>query len=385
MGFDADMRKVQERFKRWGDSNVVTIEAFSAVEGMINYYGGERERLFDSMQNELKRDRDGQGNWDNLCDKALDMLDRTNSSISGKIPNGFSGLGMSDFYEGEKANWQQCKNTKICSIAEGIYLCGQSNTEIFRKFEEDLKKSREDSKIIEELGRSVYGNMADTMKEGGVQVAAVLAAAPVAAIPMIGRVVAPQIRKGVQSMLGGAGTIRDLARKKAIARKILLDNKELQNKAKQQIGTDAIEVLRGKARDVINSWKNSRGDYNAEDWAQFGRPCLELMETKAVQAIERAKAMVYTMEPLYNESLTKAFITIFSDADTLAKLDEAFSNQVMKVMDDLAKEAAVMTTLRDNSEVRSANQEMKAIMDEVLKALQELKAALRDQYEMLKT
>jgi len=385
MGFDVDMRNVQERFKNWGDSNIVSIEAFSAVEGMIDYLSSERERLFDSLQNELKRDRDGQGNWDNLCDKALDLLERTNSSIANKIPNGFSGLGMSDFYDGEKTNWQQCKNTKICSIAEGIYLCGQANTETFRKLEEDLKKSRDDSKVIEELARSAYGSMAESIKEGGVQVVAVLAAAPIAAIPLIGKVMAPQVRKGVQSMLGGASTIRDLGRKKAIARKILLDNKELHIKAKQQIGAEAIEVLRGKARDVINSWRTTRGNYNAEDWAQFARPCQELIENKAVPAIEKAKSLVYTMEPMYNESLQKAFVTIFSDPDTLAKFDEAFTAQVMKMMDDLTKEEASMNALRDNPEVRSARQEMKTIMDEVMKALQELKVALREQYEMLKT
>ena len=385
MGFDTDIRKLKDRLKEWGDKNIVAIDAFTAVEVLLNNYGSERERWFDSMQAELKRDRDGGGNWDNFCDKALGMLDSTNSSVGNKIPGGFSGLGMSDFYEGEKANWQRCKDTKICNLAEGIYLCGASNSEIFKKLEEDLNRSRADSKVIEELARSAYGAMGDSIKEGGVQVAAVLAAAPVAAIPAIGKVIAPQIRRGVQSILGGASTIRDLGRKKAIARKVLLDNKELHNRAKQQIGTDSIEALRSKSRDIINSWKVDRGEYRAEDWGQFARPCNEIIETKAVQSIEKAKSMAYTMEPLYNESLQKAFVTIFSDPDSLAKLDEAFTTQVMKVMDDLSKEDASMNALRDNSEMRSARQEMKAIMDEVMKALQELKVALREQYEILKT
>lgn len=384
MGFDTDMRKVQERLKKWVESNTISIEAFAAIEGMINYYGGERERLFDSLQNDLKRDRDGQGNWDSQCDKALSMLDSANSSIGNKLSGGFAALGMSDFYEGEKANWQQCKNSKICAVAEAIYTCSRANADIFNKFEQDLKKSREEGKVVEELSRSAYGTMTDAAKEGAAQVMAMVVAAPVTKVPFVGKVLAPVIRKLVLSMTTNAAVLKDLARKKAIARKLLVENRDLHNKAKQEIGTEAIDVWVGRARNLIDSWKTTRGDYNAEDWGQFARPCKEIMEVKAVQATEKAKSLKETMMPLYEESINKAFISLFSDPESLERLNTAYIEQVMKMMDDLAKEDAVFATLMSNSANQLANREMRAIMEEVMKAVQELKQALRDSYDIMK-
>jgi hypothetical protein len=384
MGFDTDMRKVQERFKRWADANIVTNDAFSAAEGMINYYGGERERIFDSLQNELKRDRDIQSNWDSHCDKGYSLLESANSSISGKIPDGFKGIGMSDFYEGEKAIWQQCKNSKIGLLAEGIFLCNLSSVEMYKKLEEDLKRTAEDARLVDELAKAAFGSMSESIKEAGVHIAAVLAAAPVAAIPLIGKVFAPGIRKSVQSMLGGVGTVRDLTRKKAIARKVLADNRELVNKAKDQVGPEAIEILRSKARDNINSWKSSRGDYGAEDWGSLARPCMDLIDAKAVPAIEKAKSLIYSMDPLYVESMSKVFISLFSDPSMLATYDEKLSNDAKKVLEDVTRQELKLSEIRDNPEKRNAEAELKQVKAETEAALTALKNALRESSNELK-
>jgi hypothetical protein len=203
-------------------------------------------------------------------------------------------------------------------------------------------------------------------------------------VPFVGKVLAPAVRRVVVTMTTQSQVLRDLARKKAIARKLLVENKDLHNKAKQDIGTEAIDVWMNKARGLIDSWRTTRGDYNAEDWAQFARPCKEIMEVKGVQATEKAKSLKETMLPLYDESINKAFISLFSDPESLERLNTAYIEMIMKMMDDLAKEDAVFATLMDNPAKRLANQEMKAIMSEVLKAVQDLKQALRDSYDILK-
>lgn len=384
MGFDSDIRKAQDRLRRWGDSNIVEKAAFENAESVIVGYGSERDRIFDQLLNELKRDRDSQNGWDNYCDKGLDQLERCNNGIASKIPDGFRGVGMSDFYEAEKAVWQQCKNSKIGLLAEGIFICNISNVEMYKKLEEDLKRAHEDARVIDELAKSAFGSMSETLKEAGVQSAAVLVAAPVAAIPFIGKVLAPSIRKSVQSMLGGVGIVRDLTRKKAIARKVLADNRELVNKTKQQIGPEAIEVLRGKARDHINSWKTSRGDYGGEDWGSFARPCMELIDAKAVPAIEKAKSLLFTMDPMYAESFSKVFIALFSDPAMLATFDEKLSNEAKKVLEDVSRQELKLYELRDNAEKRNAEAEIKQVKAEVEAALKALKDALRDSSNELK-
>jgi hypothetical protein len=387
MGFDADTRKVLERFKKWGNANVITIEAFSAVEGMINYHQDARGRLFDELQSALKRDTGIQSPWDSLCDKGLEENERLNNSIASKIPDGLRGIGMSDFYEGEKAVWQACKSGRIGLLAETIYEIGQSDVEVFRKLDEDLKKSREDSKVVDELARAAFGDMSASIRSMAVEVTSGLAAAPVVLIPLIGKVWAPQAKKAAASLLGGSRAVRELARKKAAAKKVLVDNRELVDKAKGQIGDGAIEDLHKRAQDIANSWKGagSRGDHNADDWGSFGRACLELLANKAVPAIEKAKSLLYTMRPIYVESITTTFVTLMSDPASLESFNGKLSDEVQKMMDDLAKEDVVIASLRDSDPKRSAVAEMKQITADVTEALNELKAALRESQELLKT
>jgi hypothetical protein len=186
-------------------------------------------------------------------------------------------------------------------------------------------------------------------------------------------------------MLGGVGIVRDLTRKKAIARKVLADNREMVNKVRQQIGPEAIEVLRSKARDNINSWKSSRGDYGAEDWGSLARPCMDLIDAKAVPAIEKAKSLIYTMDPLYVESMSKVFITLFSDPSMLATFDEKLSNEAKKVLEDVAREELKLSEIRDNPEKRNAEAELKQVKAETEAALAQLKSAFRDSSNELKS
>ena len=71
------------------------------------------------------------------------MNDSLNSAIASKIPDGFRGLGMDDFYEGEKAAWRDCKSGRIGLIAETFHDIGKDDVDIYKQLEEDLKKARE--------------------------------------------------------------------------------------------------------------------------------------------------------------------------------------------------------------------------------------------------
>ena len=387
MGFDTDMKKVTERFKKWGETAVIKSEDFSAIEGMINYHYDARGRLFDDLLNALKRDTDIQSPWDNYCDKGLELNERLNSSIANKIPDGFRGLGMSDFYEGEKKAWETCKSGKIGYFAEAIFEIAKNDVEVFKKLEEDLKNSREDAKVVDELARAAYGDMGEAIRSFAVEIAAGLAAAPVAFIPVLGKIWAPQAKKAAKSLMGGSTTVRELTRKKCAARDVLVKNRELVDKAKSTIDDAAIENVRKRTEEIANSWKGaaSRGDYNADDWGSFSRACTEVVANKAVPAVEKAKNLFYTMQPLYLEALKNTFVALTSDPSTLATFDEKLSADIRKMMEDLDKEALVIASLKDSDPKRAAVNDMKQIIEGVTTALKDLQDALKEAEKRLKS
>ena len=67
MGFDADMREVTERLKTWGETAIIGDDDFADVDGLIQKHYDDRARLFDDLQNALKRDTDIQSPWDCIC------------------------------------------------------------------------------------------------------------------------------------------------------------------------------------------------------------------------------------------------------------------------------------------------------------------------------
>ena len=385
MGFDADMRKVTDRLKTWGNTVIIIDKDFADLDGLIQRHYDERARLFDELQNALKRDKDIQSPWDSLCDKGLEMTDRLNNEIARKIPDGFKGLGMSDFYEGEKKAWQDCKSGRIGLIAETFYDIGQNDVEIYKKLEEDLKKAREDSKLIDEVSRATFGEVREQARNVVAEVAGILVAIPAAALPMIGKGLSSKTRQLVVSMIKGSSSVRELTKKKRAAKEILVRNVELVVKAKEQIGDGAIQNILKRAEELANSWKGaSRSDYNAQDWDSFARACIEILRNKAAPVTEKAKMLFDNMQPMYAEALKTSFITLFTDPSTLENFKGQLNDDMQKMLEDLAKEDLVIASLRDSEPKRSADAQMKQMVKEVNEALADLKTSIREIDEQMK-
>ena len=385
MGFDADMREVTERLKTWGETAIISNDDYAFVDGQIQKHYDNRARLFDDLQNALKRDTDIQSPWDNICDKGLALNDSLNSAIASKIPDGFRGLGMDDFYEGEKAAWQDCKGGRIGLIAETFHDIGKDDVDIYKQLEEDLKKAREESKLIDEVSRATFGEVRDQARNVVAEVAGILAAIPAAALPMIGKGLSSKSRQLVVSMIKGSSTVRELTKKKRAAKEILVRNVELVVKAKEQIGDGAIRDMVKRAEELATSWKEaSDDDYDARDWDSFGRACIEIIRDKAAPVTEKAKMLFDNMQPMYVEALKTSFITLFSDPSTLENFKGQLNDDMQKMLEDLARENLVIASLRDSEPKRSADAQMKEIVAEVNEALADLKTAIREIDEEMK-
>jgi len=385
MGFDADMHKVTERLKTWGNTAIIIDKDFADVDGLVQRHYDERARLFDDLQNALKRDKDIQSPWDSLCDKGLEMTDRLNNEIARKIPDGFKGLGMTDFYEGEKKAWQDCKGGRIGLIAEAIHDIGENNVEIYKRLDEDLKKAREDSKLIDEVSRATFKGFGEQIRETSAEIGGILVAAALIALPKIPKDLVPKAKRLTESFIKGSSSLRELTKKKRAAKEILVKNYEMVDKAKQQIGDGAIRDILKRAEDVATSWKGAtRGDYNAQDWDSFGRACVEVLRNKAAPVTEKAKTLFDNMQPIYIEAIKTSFVTLFTDNSTLENFKSQLNADMQKMLEDLAKEDLAIATLRDSEPKRSAAEQMKQIIKEVNEELADLKTAIREIDEQMK-
>ncbi|HEU4589274.1 MAG TPA: hypothetical protein VFS13_00080 [Steroidobacteraceae bacterium] len=385
MGFDADMRKVTERYKKWAETAIITNDDFAAIDSLIQRHYDDRGRLFDELQNALKRDTDIQSPWDNLCDKGLDLTERLNNEISRKIPDGFRGLGMSDFYEGEKTAWQNCKGGRIGLITEAMFEIGRNDVEIYKKLEEDLKRAREDAKVIDEVSRTTFAGFSEKVREVAAEIGSILVSAAAIALPQIPKALVPKARRMTETLIKGSSTVRELTKKKRAIKEILARNSELVSNAKAKIGDGAVRDIQKRAEELAMSWKDAeRGDYDAQDWEAFGRACVEVLKNKAEPIVEKARILFDNMHPMYLEALKTSFITLFSDPSTLENFRGQLNNEMQKLLEQYTAQELQIASLRDSEPKRSANAEVQQMIKEINEALAELRNAIREIDEQMK-
>src|SRR5262249_15984482 len=149
-----------------------------------------------------------------------------------------------DFYEGEKAAWQDCKAGRIGLIAEAMFDIGNSNVEIYKELDEDLKRAREDAKLIDEVSRATFGEVKESVRSVVAELTGLLGATlAVALSAIIGKGLSSKIRQTVQSMIKGSASVREMTKKKSAARGILVRNSDMVDKAREQIGDGAIRDI----------------------------------------------------------------------------------------------------------------------------------------------
>ena len=391
MSYDADVRAIMRRVSDWGAGAVITRDDYSAVENLIMRHVDERGRLLEEMVNTLKRESDIQSPWNNLCDKGLELNERLRSGVESKLNSvdgrGFNDSQMSTFYEGEKLVWNACK-AKIAIFGEAMREIRDNNEIIFKKLEEDLKNAQSESKAVEEMARKAFdstiGEQVRTFSAEGVGTAIALKGAAVSS-GFFGKTLLPKARDLSKSLIVGNAELREAEKRKSAAKAVLLANTELVGKAREQIGSPAIENVLKSAEETARSWKDAtRNDYK-QDWERFGNDCMEVMRDKAARAKAKAETLFDNMVPLYKEALTKGFVSIMSDPGILDDFYGRLSDSTQKILDDLSTEDQFLATLKVSDPTRSAVDTMEEIKKDLTKQLEELKLDIRRMKEKMRT
>ncbi len=384
--FIQDTKDASEIFKKWADSNAILDDDFRTIDTAIQKHYDQRSELFEIMLKILEQSDDSLAdNWQRVCDKGLDLLERLNSAIPSRAADGLKGIGLGSFADGEKKVWQENRKATIATIAEIISEIGRNDADLIKQLEEDLKRAREDGRAADELAKSTFGETNETMRQLAIQAAEKGATKVVSEIPLIGEKLTPIANKAVEIVLGGSAKTRELARKKRAYKDILIGNRKKIDDLKEKLNDDCIKNVRQKGFEFADSLRGvgSTGDYKAADWESFAKECKERLKNRSEPAIERAQYLYQTVRPAYIEGLTGAFATLASDPAALATFKNELDEDTQKVYEALEKDREVIMALRDGSTKTTAWATLKKIMDDVTEAVKKLKESIKDAEEML--
>jgi len=387
MAFDSDVSKVLSRLDSWSKSNPIRQDDYAVIEQAIKTHASDRNSLFEALLNQLKRDTDIQGGWSNICDKGLEIHEKLNSVIGSRLNGGgFRDMNMSDYYEGEKAVWSSARSGTVASMGEIIFDIATNDVELMKALEEDLKKAREDAKVVDEMVKATFGDIREKVRAVTIEAAAQYAAKAVALIPYMGDKLAAPVSAAAAAMLGGSQKTRELARRKAAFKAVLIGNREKIDKLKEAIGDDNIRNVQKKAEEIANGWTGigSRSDYGAQDWESFASSVREILKNKAEPAIEKAKNLYQVMRPAYVEAINSAFLTLSSDPSTLENFKAQLSDDDAKMFEQLTLDDQVILALRDSDPKKKVIADMTKIRDDLQQAMQQLKDSIKDMEAQMK-
>jgi hypothetical protein len=387
MGFDADTHKSMERFQKWSNSNAILDKDYSAVLDLFNRHDSERTKLFEELLNHLKREKDVVSPWQSTADKGVELNDALNKAIAEKVPDGLRGLGMSDFYEGEKKAWQSIKGSLIAPLSEIMSEIAMNDVELAKTFEDELKKAREEGRVIDEAARATLGENRDTVRGMAIDAAKEGATKVISEVPMIGKHLVGVATKLVESLMGGSAKVREFGRKKRAIKDTMLLNRDKMDKLREALSEKAIEASSKNAYDLAGSWRGNagNGDYGANDWESFGSACKDIIRNKADPAMDKAKKLYGEVYPAYLEAIKKDFVTLLSDPSTLDSFKGQLSDDAAKLFDELTADDQLILALRDSDPKRTAAAEMAKIRDDVTNAIKTLKDSIREIEELMKT
>lgn len=378
--FIQDMKDVTDQFNKWCNANAIFDEDFRIIDNLLQKHYDQRGTLFEILLKILEQsDEELSDNWQRVCDQALDQLDHLNGAIPSRAGDGLKGVGLGSFYEGEKRIWQENRKATIATIAEVISDIGRNDDELIKQLEEDLKKAREGSDLINEIYRVTFSETREKARDYATRALSEAAAKGASLIPLIGGKLAGPAGALVTAISSTAAKVFDMKKQKKAYKDVIMNNRQKIEDLKPKINDEVIKNACQKGIEFANSLKGigSNGEYAAKDWATFASGCSDRLKNRSDAPITKAKYLYENVYPAYIYSLKLTFATLASDPETLRSFRGSLDAEIQNVYEALLKDMEVVTTLRDNPDKIAAFKVLEQIKADVTAAVKVLSDAFR--------
>ena len=384
-----DMRDATELFNKWMNApdHALLEKDFKAIDTALQKAYDLRSGLFENMLKILERSGDDlESDWQRSCDEGLTLLRGLDAAISSSVSGGLKSIGLGSFFDGELKIWQKNRDAAVAIMAEAITQIGQSDDDLIKKLEEDLKKAREGGGIADEAIRVSLGQTKAQMRELTLLAVEKGATKLISEIPKIGEKIAEPASKVIEVIIGSSEKTRTEGKNKAGYKDVLLNNRKMIEDVREKLNDEAIvHVLKDGVSMAYSLKDGASGDYKAADWARFGEECAKRLNARSEPAIVRAQYLYKNVYPAYIEGLTGAFASLASTPANLTALRDELDEETLKVFEALRVDGEVIMALHNNPAKETARQVLEKIRNDVAEAVKKLKDTIKDADERLRT
>ena len=355
-----DISAVRRTVEQVAGTIGMTKRELQHADDLLQRYGGEREKLFNEMIALLaKPDTSGIADeWRSRCAKGADLLERLDRDMPTTLAGqGLRAVGAGNFAEGEKRAWAKNHDADIASIANIIHQLYRADIEIITRCNEQLKSVRDDDRAVQALIEQNFGSVKTSLKNVAVTIVSKAAPATFSMFAKDGST-KELIREWNRHFGKSMQDHLEAAKRKAAFKKIILQNIQLIQSAKDQLSEQWIEEVYKKGEDCARSLRDvgARDDYRAADWQKFGEECIRPLAERRDAAKEQSRKIFGELLPTFQEECNRAFAAVTSDPSVLADWKSSMQADFSSIDEALAKGNDIIDELAEGPYKQAARE-----------------------------
>jgi len=334
---------------------------------LLQKYGEGRDELFEKFASLLEKTDVSSldDDWKDACGRGKELLSSLNDSVPPADGEGLAGIGLDAFYRGELKIWDENAKAEIALAARLMRSILDTDLQLIKKCEEDLRTVRDGDKVVEALVEQTIGSLQKSLKDFLLLKTANVAQAfnhwlKDASARAYVKIWSDYIRDGLKSNL-------DAAKQKRAIKQQILDNIQLLSGAKEQLSEEWIDAVNARGAEAAKGLPDAgrSGDYNATDWAAFADDCCKTLAEACDRAKEQSKQVFDDLLPAFIEENTRAFAALTDDPSKLADFKSQMQEDFESLDDAFASEEETVNGLADGpykEAVRATYDELRTII-----------------------
>src|SRR5258708_6328246 len=315
---------------------------------LLKEYGEKRESLFNGLvvllgQSDLSN---LVSDWKNCCSNGKEALSKLNDDIPPRDGEGLTGIGLDAFYRGELRIWDRNAEGGIARATLATEIIRLGNLRQIEAGQAQLNEIKDKDPVIQEAARGIFPSIKSSLLDAAVNLGKLAWG-----LRDTGAFVWAKTFTGQTSdlILGNVKATLELARKRAALKQGLLNYIKILIATKDKLEVRSIDEVYKNGEEFLNSLSDGAtgGDYQADDWKEFGKSCLEKLSERRDQTKEISEKVFVELAPEFQKRIDTDFKTLFEDPDALDRWNEEINSlfeQINSGIENQEKAIAALAT-----------------------------------------
>jgi hypothetical protein len=332
------------------------------ANAVLKEYGDKRDSLFKGMvvmlgQSDLSN---LVSDWKDCCGNGKEALSKLNDDIPPRDGEGLAGVQLDAFYRGELRIWDKNAQADIARAALTMEIIRLGNLKHIEAGQAQLNEIKDKDPVIQEAVRGIFPTIKGALVDATVNLGKLALGLRDTGLFSWAKV---WIAQANDLILGNIKATLELARKRAALKQGLLTYLKVLADTKEKLDETSVDEAYKNGEDALNSlWDGATGgDYDATDWKEFAKSCLEQLSERREQTRQISENVFGELAPAFQKRVETDFKTLFDDPDVLERWNDEIKSLFEQINGGIENQEKAAATISRGAYQDTAIETMKSV------------------------